>query len=107
MRSKFSAVPNHNAMLLVSSILQENPLTRDNDVELLRECWLRQSPSEAHHINALCNMLLLGELSFPDSLTRGRRKAQEFNSSLRGNMYSRRHHMAENVKQMTFSFMNN
>ena len=99
-----SGIPDHNAMLLVSFVLRTDPGSRDNDIELIRQSWLRQRPLMSEHINALCNDLQLGHLTFPDSLTRARRKAQELNTAFRGDLWDIRHKIAQNTNQLMFSF---
>lgn len=96
----------HNLLLKVTSKLREIPVTRDDDIELIREVWLHEYPFMAPHINALCDSMHLGELSFPDSITRGRRKCQEKNETLRGELWKIRQAMSKSSKQLWFDFAN-
>ena len=57
-----NSIPDQNSMLIVCHVLRENPLTRDDDPEMLRECWLRQKPVSASSINSLVDLIKLGEI---------------------------------------------
>ena len=95
-----NTLPDKNTMLLVRHVLSEEKLTRDNDIELFRQFWLREKPSLSIYINPICDSLQLGEITFPDSITRARRKAQELNRNLRGYNWDLRHRIAEDPRQL-------
>lgn len=85
----------------VFSILTENPGARDDDKLLLVEIWSRES--KAKDIASLMNEILVGSVSFPDTVTRVRRKLQEKHESLRGELWDARHNLEEHFcKQLTF-----
>lgn len=95
----------HNIKLKVGYVLKTLPLTRDDDLELLRQAWLIEYPNISHLINDICNNMKLNHLTFPDSLTRARRSLQEKHESLRGELWGKRHQQAEDIRQMYFSFV--
>ena len=95
---------NHNTKLRVGHVLKTIDETRDSDIQLTREVWLAECPQMSPQINDLCNAIKLGQLTFPDTLTRARRSLQERNSSLRGELWDMRHHKAEDIRQSYFSF---
>ncbi len=85
----------------VYSILTDNPATRDDDKLLLIEIWSKES--QAKDVAGLFLELLEGNISFPDTLTRMRRKIQEKHPALRGEKWDVRHNMEGAIcSQLTF-----
>ncbi len=75
----------------VYPLLVAYPRTRDDDRLLIVKIWFQESKSDtkADFFREFIN----GELSFPDTITRARRKIQETHRGLRGEKWERRHEM--------------
>lgn len=85
----------------VFSLLTDNPATRDNDMLLLQQIWLKES--KALNLEEFMVELANGNLSNAESITRMRRKIQEKHPALRGEKYDSRHGMEAVVcQQLTF-----
>lgn len=81
----------------VYAILTDNADARDDDKILIVEIWSKES--KAKDIQGLFKELMEGSISFPDTLTRMRRKLQEEHPALRGKMWDMRHNMEGNICQ--------
>ena len=85
----------------VKVLLEKNPRLRDNDMRLLSYIWEREaqnamlSPSMQNYIALFGE----GKLTKAESITRARRRVQEFNVHLRGNNYKGRQEEQEHVKE--------
>ena len=85
----------------VYSVLTENPEARDDDKILLVEIWSKES--KAKDISEFLAELLEGKISFPDAVTRVRRKLQEKHKILRGEKWDVRHNLeGAFCQQLTF-----
>lgn len=85
----------------VFSLLTDVPETRDNDKLLLVEIWRKESKSLSAH--GFFDELFQGLISFPDTITRVRRKLQEKYPSLRGEKWELRHRLEGAMcEQLTF-----
>jgi hypothetical protein len=85
----------------VYSTLTDVPSTRDDDKLLFIEIWYIES--QASSLVDFFNELQAGVISFPDTVTRIRRKLQEKHKSLRGDKWDSRHQMEGAVcQQLTF-----
>ena len=85
----------------VFSVLTEKPEARDDDKVLLIEIWTKES--KAKDISEFLSELLSGKISFPDTVTRVRRKLQEQHKSLRGDKWDARHNLeGAFCQQLTF-----
>lgn len=85
----------------VYSTLTDVPATRDDDKLLLIEIWSKESQSK--NLEDFFVELKEGTISFPDTVTRIRRKLQEKHKSLRGDKWDVRHQVEGAVcQQLTF-----
>ncbi len=81
----------------VHDILVNNPSTRDDDRLLIVELWSSESLSDSS--KDFFDEMLKGYVSFPDTVTRVRRKLQEKNESLRGEKWVARHKMQRDITE--------
>ena len=94
----------------VAYVLQNNISTKDNDNLLLLEVWARQTANGIKSYSAFKKLLLGEKITTPETITRTRRKLQEKYPELRGELYEKRKHIEQLVKnelqnQMSFEFM--
>jgi len=71
---------------MVTDILTIHPETRDNDRLLIAHVWEHEQPTLFKYDRSSIFILMFveGRLSFPDDITRARRKIQAEQSHLRG-----------------------
>ena len=85
---------------LVEKLLQEFPLTRDNDNLLLLKVWAEQD--NTLRMNKLFSDFSVGMIAGKymkfESISRARRKVQEENPELRGRYYKDRKELAEEIR---------
>lgn len=85
---------------LVEKLLQEFPLTRDNDNLLLLKVWAEQD--NTLRMNKLFSDFSVGMIAGKymkfESVSRARRKVQEENPELRGRYYKDRKELAEEIR---------
>ena len=75
----------------VAQILKKEFETRDDDTLLITRVWAKQGAKDDYTFEKLKELLYLGKLSTPETITRGRRYCQSENVELRGKLYSKRH----------------
>lgn len=88
----------------VKRVLEDNPVTRDNDNKLTVIIWSWELREKGHDPNLLSaqgflKMYYEGKLTNSESITRARRKLQELHPELRGNNYQVRQANQEKVKK--------
>jgi|3_EtaG_2_1085321.scaffolds.fasta_scaffold09713_3 hypothetical protein len=87
----------------VIGILTEISRTRDDDNLLIAEYWRRQLGGSdiTRHLpaDALLEEFTNKRLTRPDTITRCRRKIQEYNPHLRGTQYEKRHNKTASYKK--------
>ena len=85
---------------LVEKLLQEFPLTRDNDNLLLLKVWAEQD--NTLRMDKLFSDFSVGMIAGKymkfESVSRARRKVQEENPGLRGKYYKDRKELAEEIR---------
>ena len=89
--------------VVVEDLLHQYAHYRDSDTRIIAHIWMRQ-------LGGLENMKSISLYDFfqlwienknivaPDTITRSRRKVQEENPELRGELYYQRHQLKEEVK---------
>ena len=83
----------------IRKILLEKPHLRDNDNKLLANVWYQSvTPLQEEWLDFLA-LIANGELPSSESIMRCRRKLQELNPELRGELWDKRHKMQIQVKQ--------
>jgi len=88
---------------LITSLLSRHPHLRDDDSKLLATVWKIILQYDGTDIKVISGYDLLkemanGQLPSTESVTRCRRKLQEENISLRGELWKKRHQEQVNVK---------
>lgn len=85
----------------IKNILNKYPKTRDSDIELYARYLKIELPEEFSTLLVI-NMLKLikvGKNYSFDSVSRCRRKLQEENKELRGNLYEEKQELANQIKK--------
>tara|TARA_Y100001970_G_C14248255_1_gene869855 strand:+ start:1009 stop:1335 length:327 start_codon:yes stop_codon:yes gene_type:complete len=97
-----------NKEFIVREILTKYPKARDNDSLLLAHVWVYQCGGrvQAESISMWDFILDFTKKNFAEvsGITRCRRKLQENNPELRGELYEKRHKMKESVKEELKNF---
>ena len=92
-----------NKEFIVRDILEKFPKARDNDSRVLAHVWLYQcgGKTQAEGLSMWDFILDFTKKNFAEvsGITRCRRKLQEKEPELRGEMYEKRHKMKESVKE--------
>ena len=83
----------------IKELLTINPVCKDDDNKLIANIWWDSLGREADQMSAydLLKKLADGKMPSADGITRCRRKLQEQNANLRGEMWYKRHNMQEQV----------
>ncbi|QDP64291.1 MAG: hypothetical protein Unbinned4139contig1000_4 [Prokaryotic dsDNA virus sp.] len=92
-----------NKEFIVREILTKYPKARDNDSLLLAHVWVYQcgGKSQCENISMWEFVLDFVKKNFAEvsGITRCRRKIQEKEPELRGELYEKRHRMKESIKE--------
>lgn len=89
----------------VIDILQVNIQARDNDTVLLFLFWEKEFGGKFWDYDQFKSLMLSNRLTFPDTITRTRRKLQADHPELRGELYEiRKKAETKMTNQMTLSF---
>lgn len=89
----------------VIDILQVNIQARDNDTVLLFLFWEKEFGGKFWDFDQFKSLMLSNRLTFPDTITRTRRKLQADHPELRGELYEiRKKAETKMTNQMTLSF---
>lgn len=92
-----------NKEFIVRDILTKYPKARDNDSLLLAHVWVYQCGGKVHaqSLSMWEFIIDFARKNFAETsgITRCRRKLQEDNPELRGELYEKRHKMKESVKK--------
>lgn len=85
---------------LVEKLLQDFPLTRDNDNLLLLKVWAEQDNTlrKEKLFSDFSVGMIAGKYMKFESISRARRKVQEENPELRGRYYKDRKELAEEIR---------
>ena len=85
---------------LVKELLQDFPLTRDNDNLLLLKVWAEQDNTlrKEKLFSDFSVGMIAGKYMKFESISRARRKVQEENPELRGRYYKDRKELAEEIR---------
>lgn len=75
----------------VRYILHEVPEARDSDFLLISEIWHRDIERQDLNYKEVLKLMIDGKLAKPESITRARRKLQEYYPKLRGKNWLKRH----------------
>ncbi|HWY11332.1 MAG TPA: hypothetical protein VN026_08405 [Bacteroidia bacterium] len=78
-------------MPTVASILKKDLETRDDDNILISKVWEHQGAKSHYTFEKIKEMLYLGKIATPETITRSRRKLMEKHVELRGKLYNERH----------------
>jgi len=78
-------------MPTVAQVIKKDLEARDDDNILIVRVWEKQGAKGDYSFDKIKEMLYLGKLATPESITRSRRKLQEKNVELRGKLYKERH----------------
>ena len=90
---------------IVTALLKKHPHLRDSDEKLMANVWYQfVSRDDNFEVRRMTAMQLLEELSkgnMPsyESISRCRRKIQEKEESLRGELWDKRHNRAKSIQQ--------
>ena len=89
----------------IQHALQKHPVLRDNDNRLIANIWFKKISS----IDELSGKDLLmwiakGKLPSFESISRCRRKIQQEDKSLRGELWDKRHQVASDIRKEIGSF---
>ena len=84
----------------IQHALQKHPVLRDNDNRLIANIWFKKLPN----IDVLTGKDLLmhiakGKLPSFESISRCRRKIQQEDRSLRGDLWDKRHQIANDIRK--------
>ena len=83
---------------IVFDLLSKHPVLRDNDKLLISLVWNTQLEQKDYEGSRdFLDVMLLGYLAKPESVTRARRKIQEDNPLLRGKTHGKRQEEQSNV----------
>lgn len=83
---------------IVFDLLSKHPVLRDNDTLLISLVWNTQLEQKDYEGSRdFLDVMLLGYLAKPESVTRARRKIQEDNPLLRGKTHGKRQEEQSNV----------
>lgn len=91
-----------NISSTVKMILQNHPLTRDDDNLLILKLWAEENPdirTPGFSFVDFSKQLLAGKFSNTESIRRCRQKIQQEFPHLRGQAYLKRHAEQEEVKE--------
>lgn len=89
----------------VVDILQSSIQARDNDTVLLFLFWEKEFGGKFWDYDQFKRLMLGNKLTFPDTITRTRRKLQAEHPELRGELYEiRKKAETKMTNQMTLSF---
>jgi|TARA_R110000823_G_C15914307_1_gene498056 hypothetical protein len=80
----------------VEELLTNNPALRDDDNKLVAKIWWQES--NASTFKDFLIEFGAGKVTTPGAITRARRKLQEHNPDLRGNLYAKRHKNEKEVR---------
>ena len=91
-----------NALLTVENILIVKPALRNSDNRLIANYWAIEIGAknlEGLTAQDFLKLFSEGKLTPPESITRARRKVQEENPALQGEVYKKRHQNAKDVQR--------
>ena len=84
---------------IVKDLITKHPHLRDNDNKLLANVWYQSvTPLQEEWLDFLA-LIANGDLPSSESIMRCRRKLQELNPELRGELWDKRHQMQTQVKE--------
>jgi len=84
---------------IVTKLLKDHEHLRDDDNKLIATVWYYQLPKVEEAVMDFLYLLSDGKLPSFESITRCRRKLQELNPELRGELWDQRHQLQEKVKK--------
>ena len=79
---------------LITQLLEKHQVLRDDDARLICNVWAAEMKNmniDPNQFAEIFHLFKNGYLSSPEAITRGRRKIQELEPSLRGELYYKRH----------------
>ena len=92
-----------NREFIVKDILTRYPKTRDNDSLLISYVWVQQAGGKEYVKDLSFRDFILDfidkRFAEPSGITRCRRKLQEHDPELRGELYEKRHKRVQSVKE--------
>ena len=89
-----------NLAIEVQKVLKKHPVLRDNDNRLIANIWFKRIPNiDSLNGKALLKMIAKGKLPSFASIVRCRRKIQQDNESLRGELWAERHQIANDIRR--------
>ena len=84
----------------VQHVLKKHPVLRDDDNRLIANIWFKKLPN-INELNgkALLKMIAKGKLPSFASIVRCRRKIQQEDKALRGELWDKRHQIADDIRK--------
>ena len=84
----------------VQHVLKKHPVLRDDDNRLIANIWFKKLPN-INELNgkALLKMIAKGKLPSFASIVRCRRKIQQEDKTLRGELWDKRHQIAIDIRK--------
>ena len=84
----------------VQHALQKHPVLRDNDNRLIANIWFKKLPTIDELSGREVLMIIAkGKLPSFESISRCRRKVQQEDKSLRGELWNKRHQIANDIRK--------
>ena len=94
-----------NLAIEVQKVLKKHPVLRDNDNRLIANIWFKRIPNiDSLNGKALLKMIAKGKLPSFASIVRCRRKIQQEDKTLRGELWDKRHKTAEDIRKSIGTF---
>ncbi len=96
--------------VLIEGLLDRYPHLRDDDQKLLASVWkyllIKNHHLELENISGIQLLTIISQGALPnsESITRCRRKLQEINTDLRGELWDKRHNHQTDVIEQVRSF---
>jgi len=84
----------------IQHALQKHSALRDDDNRLIANIWFKRIPTiDELSGREILMMIAKGKLPSFESISRCRRKIQQDNESLRGELWAERHQIADNIRK--------
>ena len=89
-----------NLITEVQNALQKHPALRDDDNRLIANIWFKKLPN-IDQLSGRDILMIIAKGKLPSfaSIVRCRRKIQEEDRSLRGELWNKRHQIANDIKK--------
>jgi hypothetical protein len=89
-----------NLITEVQNALQKHPALRDDDNRLIANIWFKKLPNiDQLSGRDILMIIAKGKLPSFESISRCRRKVQQEDKSLRGELWNKRHQIANDIRR--------